>query len=106
MPEVSAGSETCLSLKEERIKGHFLICYLSVLLERLFQFKVPEKKFGSEQVNDFIRKFNVIKDSNGEWQSLSTASKLMSFLAEKYSLPIQNYCLTEKQIEKVLNRAL
>ena len=92
--------------KEERIKGHFLICYLSVLLERLFQFKVLEKKFGSEQVYDFIRKFNVIKDSNGKWQNLSTASKLISFLAEKYNLPIQNYYLTEKQIEKVLNRAL
>lgn len=30
-----------------RIKGHFLICYLSVLLERLVQFKVFENRFGS-----------------------------------------------------------
>ena len=26
--------------KENSIKGHFLICYLAVLLERIFQFKI------------------------------------------------------------------
>ncbi len=42
-----------------RIKGHFLICYLSVLLERLIQFKVLDNQFGSHQVYRFIREFKV-----------------------------------------------
>ena len=30
---------------EESIKGHFLICYVAVLLERILQFKIFENKF-------------------------------------------------------------
>lgn len=38
--------------KEDTIKGHFLICYLTVLLERLFQFKIldtasPPQRFSA-----------------------------------------------------------
>ena len=31
--------------KEDTIKGHFLICYLIVLLERIFQFKIFKNKY-------------------------------------------------------------
>jgi len=36
--------------KEDIIKGHFLICYLTVLLERLFQFKVLQEKYSTSEI--------------------------------------------------------
>ena len=36
--------------KENSIKGHFLICYLAVLLERIFQFKILYNKYISHQI--------------------------------------------------------
>lgn len=35
--------------KENAIIGHFLICYLAVLLTKLFQFKILKNKHGSEK---------------------------------------------------------
>ena len=33
--------------KENTIKGHFLICYLSILLERILQFKILDNKYST-----------------------------------------------------------
>ncbi len=32
--------------KEESIKGHFLVCYLALLLERIFQFHIKKINMG------------------------------------------------------------
>ena len=36
--------------KENTIKGHFLICYLTVLLERIFQFKILDEKYSTSDI--------------------------------------------------------
>ena len=46
--------------KEETITGHFLICYLAVLLTRLLQFKALENKFCPEEIFAFIRDLYVL----------------------------------------------
>ena len=47
--------------KEDSIKGHFLICYLAVLLERILQFKVLDNKYSTSEIFDFIRNFKATK---------------------------------------------
>lgn len=91
---------------ENRIKGHFLICYLVVLLERLFQFKVLENEFGSEKVYDFIRDFCVIEGENKCLQNVSVRTPLIEFPAQKYSLPLLYYRISRAQVRKVLERSL
>ena len=39
--------------KEDTIKGHFLICYLTVLLGRILQFKILENKYSSSEIFNF-----------------------------------------------------
>lgn len=90
----------------ERIKGHFLVCYLSVLLERLFQFKVLENKFGSHAVYEFMRGFKVVANTSRDYINLSQANDLINFLADKYNLPIDNAFLTNREIKKILERSL
>lgn len=43
--------------KEDIIIGHFLICYLAVLLTRLLQFKVLKNNYCSEDLFDFMLAF-------------------------------------------------
>ena len=50
--------------KEDTIKGHFLICYLTVLLERIFQFKILKDQYSTSEIFNFIRKFKVTKAEN------------------------------------------
>lgn len=50
--------------KEQTITGHFLICYLAVLLERLLQFKILKNNYCSEDIFKFIKQFKVVKVSD------------------------------------------
>lgn len=89
--------------KEETITGHFLICYLAVLLTRLFQFKVLENKFCSEEIFSFIRDFRVAKISDRKYMNLARNSSLIKELSKKSSLPLTSYFLSSGQIKKMLS---
>lgn len=49
--------------KRDTITGHFLICYLTVLLTRLFQIHVLNDNFGTEEIFDFMHDIRVAKIS-------------------------------------------
>ena len=87
---------------ENTIKGHFLICYLTVLLERIFQFKVLENKCSSESIFKFFKEFEVVKAEN-KYINIISKTDFIVHLKEMTNLPITNYLLTETQIKKVLN---
>lgn len=91
--------------KEDSIKGHFLICYITVLLERIFQFKVLENKYSSSEIFSFIKNFKVTKADNKHINT-STASELIDELTEKFKLPLNNYFLSDGQIRSILNYKL
>ena len=52
--------------KENSIKGHFLICYLTVLLERIFQFKVLDNKYSTQEIIKFVKSFKAVKGDSIE----------------------------------------
>lgn len=88
--------------KRETIQGHFLICYLAVLLERLLQFNVLKNKYGAEEIFDFIKGFNVTK---GEIKYINTAknSLLIQDLVKMFNLPLTDYFLSLSDIKKIMN---
>ena len=91
--------------KEDTIKGHFLICYLTVLLERIFQFKVLENKYPTSEIFHFIKGFRVTK-AETKYINTATASDMINGLSAKLKLPLTNYFLTESQIKTILNQKL
>lgn len=91
--------------KEETIKGHFLICYLTVLLERIFQFKVLENRYATSEIFRFIKDFKVTK-AETKYINTATDSDIIQGLSEKLKLPLTNYFLTESQIKTILNRKI
>ena len=66
--------------KQETITGHFLICYLSVLLTRLFQIHVLKNEYGTEEIFDFIRDFRVVKISDRKYINLTRSSSFIKDL--------------------------
>ena len=88
--------------KEETIKGHFLICYLTVLLERLLQFKVLENKYATTEVFRFLKDFRVTK-AETKYINTATSSDIINELSLRLKLPLTNYFLTETQIRSILN---
>lgn len=89
--------------KEDTITGHFLICYLAVLLTRLLQFKVLGNRFCSEELFEFVRDFRVVKISDRKYINLTRASAFNRELAALTHLPITSYFLNDGEIKKMLS---
>ena len=87
--------------KESTIKGHFLICYLTVLLERLFQFKILENTYGASEIFGFFKDFRVTRADN-KYINTTTDSEFITHLAEKTGLPLRNYYMSDPQIRAIL----
>ena len=88
--------------KESTIKGHFLICYLAVLLERILQFKVLNNKYSTSDIMRFTRGFQVVR---GETRYINTtqSSDFIIDLAKITDLPLTNYFLTEREIKRIFS---
>jgi transposase len=91
--------------KEESIKGHFLICYLAVLLERILQFKILGNQYSTEDIFGFIKSFKATK-AESKYINIATNSKFINDLAERLELPLTNYFLSETQIKSMFNYKL
>ena len=90
--------------KEDSIKGHFLICYVTVLLLRIFQFKILENKYSTSEICNFIREFRVVKINENRYINMTRASKFITDLAYKLGQPITNYYLNDRQIKMMHSR--
>ena len=90
--------------KENRIKGHFFICYTAVLLSRILQFKILENKYSANTIYDFMRKFRVVRINSTRFINLLTNKEFVTDLSKKLNQPITNYYLTDKQIKMMHTR--
>lgn len=86
--------------REDTIKGHFLICYLTVLLERLFQFKVLGNEYSTSDIFQFVKDFKVTKGET-KYINTTTSTDFIHDLAARLKLPLTNYFLTETQIKSI-----
>ena len=91
--------------KEDTIKGHFLICYLTVLLGRILQLKILEDNYGSSEVFGFAKSFKAVK-AETKYINTTTYSDFIACLAKKFALPLTNYHLTETQIKSMFSHRI
>ena len=89
--------------KEDTITGHFLICYLAVLLTRLLQFKILKNEYCSEDLFDFIHDFRVAKISDRKYINLTRATNFIKEFASLVGLPLTSYFLSDGEIKKMLS---
>lgn len=88
--------------KEDCIKGHFLICYIAVLLTRIFQVHILKNEYSSSSIIKFMKGFKLVKGEH-KYTNITSSNKLIKHLADKYNLPIDNYFISSTQLKKVLN---
>ena len=89
--------------KEETITGHFLICYLSVLLTRILQIHILKDQYGTEEIFDFVHDFRLVKVSERRYINLTRNSDFIKDLSHQTGLPLTSYFLGNTEIKKVLN---
>lgn len=91
--------------KEDTIKGHFLICYIAVLLERILQFKILNNQYSTTEIFDFIRDFKATK-AESKYINTTTYSDFINDMSKIFKLPLTNYFLSETQIKSIFNYKL
>ena len=85
------------------IKGHFLICYISVVLERLLEFKVLGSRFSHEKIMDFIRSFSLVRLNSKDYVNLLTSDdEVGQFLADTILSEVTSYILSPADVSKFL----
>ena len=89
--------------KEDTIIGHFLICYLAVLLTRLLQFKILKNNYCSEDLFEFIHDFRVAKISDRKYINLSRGTSFIKEFSAICKLPLTSYFLSDGEIKKMLS---
>lgn len=88
--------------KTSTITGHFLICYLAVLLLRLLQFKTLDNNFSSEEILEMMRNLRVVEVSERNYVNISKGSPVLSELVKMTGLPLDNYYLTKGQVAQII----
>lgn len=94
--------------KETTIKGHFLVCYLYILLERIFQTIEIEPKNGLKRpfpyttIVNFFKEFKVM-EVEGKFANMLTPSPFVDYLVNELSKPLDNFILTQSQIDSILD---
>ena len=89
--------------KEDTITGHFLICYLVVLLTRLFQIYTLQDKYSTEEIFEFIRDYRVAQISDRKYINLTRKSSFIKALSSLTNLPLTSYFLGNEDINRVLS---
>jgi transposase len=88
--------------KSNSICGHFLICYISIVLIRLLQYNIFNGEFSTEKLLDYMKKFKVVQVSPNKYINLTPTSPLVRSISKKHMLPVSNYFLSNLDIKKVL----
>ncbi len=78
------------------------ILYLTVLLERLFQFKVLDDTFSASETCNLMRKFRVVIIL-GFYVNLLTSSEVTRDFSKCFGFPVDNAKLSETQINSLCN---
>ena len=88
--------------KEETIKGHFLICFLTVMLERILQFKTYDNKYSTNDLLNFFKDFSLVKTDNG-YINASKSTDFITDFTKETSLPLNHLNISETKLKKILN---
>lgn len=88
---------------KESIFGHFLICYLSIVLLRIFQIKICHDRYHTEEIMNFIRTFKVVKTSASMHMNSTKKTMFLEDLATNTSLPLKHLYLNKSKINSILN---
>ncbi|HHT95177.1 MAG TPA: hypothetical protein GXZ71_04720, partial [Clostridiaceae bacterium] len=90
---------------EDCIKGYFLICYIALLLERLFCFKVLEDKYSVSELSYFMENFKLVRTET-KYLNMARYTAFLDRLSNILKLPLTDYYLTERQVKRIRDYTL
>lgn len=89
--------------KEERIKAHFTICFLSLLIFRIMELKL-EKEYTACNILETLKKFDFYKEPGEGYIPLYTRTDLTDKLHETFGFRTDYEIVVNKELKKILKK--
>ena len=91
----------------DTIKGHFLICYISLTSIRLLELKIFKDKIPAAQLFEFMRQYKITETQDHSYINNSTYSQTYEEIKEKLGiLKLGNLYLTKRDIDNLFKTEL
>lgn len=86
--------------REDRIKAHFVTCFLALVIYRYLEKKGNEKYTACELI-ETIRNMNFIKEGNSGYSPVYTRTDITDELHEKFNFRTDYEIISEKSFQKI-----
>ena len=87
--------------REDRIRAHFTICFISLLIYRLLEKRIDEK-FTSTEIIDCLRNMNLLNHGIDGYEPIYTRTDLTDLLHEKFSFRTDYEITNPMEMKKIL----
>lgn len=88
---------------DQRIKAHFLTCFIALLIFKLLEKKI-DYKFTCTEIIDTLKTYNFLKLGNKGYIPAYTKNNITDFLHEKFGFKTDYEIVTHDQIKKILKK--
>ena len=85
--------------REDRIKAHFLTCFLALVIYRYLEKRIDEK-YTVIDITDTLKNMNLLKDHD-EYIPIYTRTDLTDLLHEKFNFRTDYEIITYKNLKKI-----
>lgn len=87
----------------DRIRSHFVISFVSLLVYRTFQLKIGDG-FTSDQIIEALSSMRMIRIKNQGWQPIFTPTPIINTIQKKFEIDTDMEILSEKDLGKILTK--
>ena len=86
---------------DERIKAHFLICFLALTIYRILEVKLGNKYTVSE-ITKTLREMNMLKTKQNDYIPAFNRTQISDDIFEVFEYRLDYEIITEKNMKKIL----
>lgn len=89
--------------REDRIKAHFVTCFLALVVYRFLEKKTDER-YTAPELLETLRNMNFYKEKNDGFSPAYTRTDITDLLHEKFDFRTDYEIITEKNFEKIFKQ--
>ena len=89
--------------QEERIKAHFVICYLSLLIYRILEKEKLKEKYTTEEIIKTLKNMITNKIEGLGYKQLYQKTDITIDLNDNYDFNLDKEFISEKNMKKIYN---
>lgn len=88
--------------REDRIKAHFMTCFIALLIYRILEKKL-DYKYTIKEILNTLRNMNVTELKGNGYIPSYERTDITDFIHEKYNFNTDTEVITYKKIKKIFN---